>query len=177
MVSPTPMVNNVFHLHLREMCEYLRWSDQQSLLSARTVRDDDYYKELGISVGSVHKLLVHCMAAEWLWLCRFRGESPTKVEDHADYPTRMNLEQRWPLVHAALIDFVGRMTPQQMGNPVTYHDTKGNAHTLPLRDMILHLIDHGSYHRGQLATMIKKAGGTPANISFRTWALERAKRG
>lgn len=157
------------------MCEFLRWGDQQSMRAARTVRDEDYYKEQGISAGSLHKQLVHCMGVQWLWLCRFRGESPQRVEDFNDYPTRMAIEQRWPLVHAALIDFVGRTTPQQLGNPVTYHDTKGTAHTLPLRDMILHLIDHGSYHRGQIATMIKKAGGTPSSISFRGWATECAK--
>ncbi len=168
-------MNNVFHLHLREMCEYLRWADQQSLLAARSVRDDEYYKEQNISVGSLHKMLVHCMAVQWLWLSRFRGESPQNAEDHTHYPTRMELEQRWPLVHAALIDFVGRTTPNQLGNPVTYHDTKGTAHTLPMRDMILHLIDHGSYHRGQINTMIKRAGGTPIAVSFRLYAAEKAK--
>ncbi len=157
------------------MCEYLRWGDQQSLLSARSVRDEEYYKEQNISIGSLHKMLVHCMAVQWLWLSRFRGESPQRAEDHTTYPTRMELEQRWPLVHAALIDFVGRTTPNQLGNPITYHDTKGASHTLPMRDMILHLIDHGSYHRGQIATMIKRAGGTPLPISFRIWAVERAK--
>ena len=155
------------------MCEYLRWGDQQSLIAARSVRDEEYYTDYQISSGSLHKVLVHCMTAQWLWLCRFRGESPQRVEDHNDYPTRMSVEQRWPLVHAALIDFVGRMTPNQLGNPVTYHDTKGNAHTLPLRDMILNLVDHASYHRGQIATLIKRGGGKPVPISFRIWATER----
>lgn len=157
------------------MCEFLRWGDQQSLRAARTVADEQYYKDLGISAGSLHKMLVHCMGVQWIWLCRFRGESPCKLPEADEFPTRMSVEQRWPLVHAALIDFVGRTTPQQLGNPVTYHDTKGGTHTLPLRDMILHLIDHGSYHRGQINTLIKRAGGTPAPVTFRAWAAECAK--
>jgi uncharacterized damage-inducible protein DinB len=157
------------------MCEFLRWGDQQSLIAARSVRDPDYYKDQQISQGSLHKMLVHCMAVQWLWLCRFRGESPKRLEDSAEVPTRMDLEQRWPLVHAALIDFIGRQTQNQLNNPVSYHDTRGELHTLPLREMVLHLIDHGSYHRGQINTLIKRAGGTPIAISYRLWAGERAK--
>lgn len=168
-------MTNVFHLHLREMCEYLRWADHQSMLAARTVTDEAYYKDVGISFGSLHKVLVHNMAIQWLWLCRFRGESPKRCEDHTDYPTRMTLEQRWPLVHAALIDFVGHQSQQALQSVVTYHDTRDESHTLPLRDMILHLIDHGSYHRGQINTLIKRGGGTPSHISYRLWCIEKAK--
>lgn len=172
---PASIVNNVFHLHLREMCEYLRWSDQQSMIAARSVPDEGYHKDQGISLGSLHKLLVHCMGVQWLWACRFRGESPSRIEDEKDYPTRMDVEQRWPLVHAVLIEFVGRQSQQQLQMPITYHDTRGEAHTLPLRDMILNLIDHGSYHRGQINTLIKRAGGTTAVISYRAWVVERAR--
>jgi uncharacterized damage-inducible protein DinB len=168
-------VNNVFHLHLREMCEYLRWGDQQSLIAARSVPDEGYYKDCGISAGSVHKVLVHCMAVQWMWLCRFRGEGPQRLEDEREYPHRMDVEQRWPLVHSALIDFVGHQSQQALQQPVSYRDTRGETHTIALRDMILHLIDHGSYHRGQINTLIKKAGGTPQPISYRLWVVERAR--
>lgn len=170
-----PLVTNVFHLHLRDQCEYLRWGDQAQLRAARTVADDAYYKDQQIGQGSLHRQLVHCMGVQWLWLCRFRGESPTRCEDQTDHATRMDLEQRWPLVHAALIDFVGRQNQHALGNAVTYHDTRGEVHTLPLRDMILHLVDHGSYHRGQINTMIKRAGGTPVAVNYRLWVIERAK--
>jgi uncharacterized damage-inducible protein DinB len=166
---------NVMHLHCREMCEFLRWGDHLSLQAARSVPDAKYYEEQGISIGSIHKMMVHLMAGQWLWLCRFRGESPNRTEDHTDYPTRMSLEQRWPLVHAALIDFVGRQSVQMLGNPITYRDTRGETHVLPLKDMILHLVDHGSYHRGQINSMIKRVGGTPIPISYRLFAAERAR--
>ena len=74
--------------------------------------------EQHISIGSIHKLLVHCMAAQWIWLCRFRGESPTRLENHDDYPTRDALEQRWPLVHAAMVDFLGLQSPKALHREV-----------------------------------------------------------
>jgi uncharacterized damage-inducible protein DinB len=166
---------NTIHLQLREMAEFLRWGDHVSLQAARSVTDAKYYEDQHISAGSLHKMLVHCMAVQWLWLCRFRGESPAKLEDDKEYPTRMALEQRWPLVHSALIDFIGRQSVAQLQNNVSYRDTRGETHTLPLRDMILHLIDHGSYHRGQINTMIKRAGGTPIPCNYRLFAIERLR--
>jgi uncharacterized damage-inducible protein DinB len=61
--------------HLQAMFEYVRWADQQMLAASRTVPDEGYFKEQHISLGSIHKLLVHCMAAQWIWLSRWRGES------------------------------------------------------------------------------------------------------
>src|SRR5439155_660132 len=87
--------------HLQSMFDYVRWADQQMLAASRTVNDEGYYKEQQISIGSIHKLLVHCMAAQWIWLSRWRGESPTRLENHDDYPTRDALMQRWPLVHSS----------------------------------------------------------------------------
>ena len=61
--------------HLRDMFEFVRWADGQMLTAARAVPEEGYYKDQGISIGSIHKLLVHCMAAQWVWLSRWRGES------------------------------------------------------------------------------------------------------
>src|SRR5438874_5183944 len=109
---------------LREMLDYVRWADSQMIAAARSVPDAGYYKEQQISIGSIHKLLVHCMAAQWIWLCRFRGESPTRLENHDDYPTRDALEQRWPLVHAAMVDFLGLQSPKALHREVQYKNTR-----------------------------------------------------
>jgi uncharacterized damage-inducible protein DinB len=158
--------------HLQHMFEYMRWADAQMQAAARTVNDEGYYKEQGISIGSIHKLLVHCMAVQWLWLSRWRGESPTRLENHEDWPTRDALSARWPLVHSAITDFLGTTSPKQLAREVQYRNTRGELSAVPLGDLMLHMIDHATYHRGQLNTMIKRAGGTPANISFHAWCCQ-----
>jgi uncharacterized damage-inducible protein DinB len=160
---------------LRDMFDYMRWGDRLMISAARSVADEQYYADQGISIGSLHKLLVHCMAAQWLWLSRWRGESPTKIESHEQYPTRDALELRWPLVHSATVDFLGLQSPQSLGRIVNYRNMKGEHFSLPLSDLMLHVLDHASYHRGQVASMIKRAGGQPAAISFHRFALERGQ--
>jgi uncharacterized damage-inducible protein DinB len=161
--------------HLQAMFDYVRWSDQQMLAASRTVNDEGYFKEQQISLGSIHKLLVHCMAAQWIWLSRWRGESPTRLENQDDYPTRDALMQRWPLVHSAMTDFLGTQTPKSLARDVQYRNTRGELFSLPLADLMLHVIDHGTYHRGQINTMIKRTGGQPANISYLQYSMQKRK--
>jgi uncharacterized damage-inducible protein DinB len=161
--------------HLQQMFEYVRWADNQMLAAARSVPDEGYYKEQGISIGSIHKLLVHCMAVEWLWLSRWRNETPARVENQDDYPNRDSVLQRWPLVHSAITDFLGTQTPKSLARDVQYRNLKGELFSLPLADLMLHLIDHATYHRGQLNTMIKKAGGQTANVSYQVYSMQKRK--
>jgi uncharacterized damage-inducible protein DinB len=161
--------------YFSEMFDYMRWGDRLMIGAARTVPDEQYYADQGISFGSVHKLMVHCMAAQWIWLSRWRGENPTRLESHEQYPKRGDVEQRWPLVHAALIDFLGLQTPGTLARAVNYRNLKGEHCSLALADLMLHVIDHASYHRGQVASMIKRAGGQPAAVSYTRYALERGE--
>jgi uncharacterized damage-inducible protein DinB len=162
--------------YFAEMFDYMQWGDRLMIVAARTVVDEEYYKDQGISYGSVHKLMVHCLAAQWVWLSRWRGENPTRLESHDDYPTRSALEQRWPLVHSALFDFLGLQSGHSLARVIQYKNMKGEHLAIPLSDLMLHVIDHASYHRGQIASMIKRAGGQPAAISFQRFAAERETR-
>lgn len=161
--------------HLQAMFDFVRWGDQQMLAASRSVPDEAYYKEQQISIGSIHKLLVHCMAAEWIWLSRWRGDSPTRLENHEDYPSRDVLMQRWPLVHSAMTDFLGTQSPKSLARDIQYRNTRGELFALPLADLMLHVIDHATYHRGQLNTMIKRAGGQTVNISYHAYSMQKRR--
>jgi uncharacterized damage-inducible protein DinB len=145
------------------------------IVAARSVPDPGYYREQGMSLGSIHKLLVHAMAAQWLWLCRWRGESPDHIENSEDYPTRQVLEQRWPLVHGAMMDFFGQQSTRSLERNVEYRNSKGEVFSLPLHELMLHVVDHATYHRGQLNSMIKRAGGTPGAVSYQIYVVHKAR--
>jgi uncharacterized damage-inducible protein DinB len=161
--------------HLQHMFDFVCWADNQMLAASRTVPDEGYYKDQGISIGSIHKLLVHAMAAQWIWLSRWRGESPTRIESHEDYPTRDSVMLRWPLVHSAITDFLGTQSPKALARDVQYRNTRGELFALPLAELMLHVIDHATYHRGQLNTMIKHAGGQPGNVAFQVYLMQKRK--
>jgi uncharacterized damage-inducible protein DinB len=157
------------------MLDFMRWGDSQMILAARSVNDEGYYREQGMSLGSIHKLMVHAMAAQWIWLCRWRGETPDRIETSDDYPTRQALEQHWPLVHAAMFDFFGLQSSRGLEKIVEYRNTRGEVFAVPLYELILHVVDHATYHRGQLNSMIKRAGGTPVTVGYQQYVIQKAR--
>ena len=160
---------------IHDLFDFLRWGDLQMLHAAGGVSDVEYYKERNISMGSIHKVLVHAMAAEWLWLSRWKGETPKRIEDHMDYPTRQALKERWPVVHLALTEFLDEQTYDSLNANFSYRTMKGEEVSGTLAEFMFHVVDHGSYHRGQLNTMIKHAGGTPVQVGFRNYITTRVK--
>lgn len=60
---------------LRTLFSYMFWGDRAILAAAKSVPAENYHRELGISAGSVHKLLAHCLGAQVIWLERWRGRS------------------------------------------------------------------------------------------------------
>ncbi|HEV3164261.1 MAG TPA: DinB family protein [Isosphaeraceae bacterium] len=159
--------------HIKELYDYLVWADRLTLDAGTGVVEGEYHRERPISSGSIHKLLVHVMAAEWVWLTRWRGSSPARIENQEDYPTRAALEARWPQVHAELLAFVDKQTDDSVGARLHYRHTGGEDRSVTLGHAMIHVVDHSSYHRGQLNSMIKQAGGVPATASYITFKAHR----
>ncbi len=153
--------------------EYVVWGDGQCVEVARSVPADGFDRELSISFGSVHKVLVHMMVTQIVWLSRWQGVSPNRFPDHTDFPTLDSVEQRWPVVHSQLREFVAAQTPATLASPLSFKNSQGTPASFPLGQLMLHAADHATYHRGQLNSMAKLAGGTPMPIMRNTWMAKR----
>jgi uncharacterized damage-inducible protein DinB len=147
--------------HLRDLFGYLHSSDLMLLEEVSKLPDEEYYKERGISLGSIHKLMAHSMAAERVWLSRWKGATPTRIENESDFPTKADLARAWPQVHAEMLEFLGQQTPQALAGDLIARSMGGEPYAIALGHTMLHVVDHGTYHRGQLNSMIKQAGGKP----------------
>jgi len=156
---------------LLRKARFMHWGDKRVLAAAKAVDEAEYYRDRGISFGSLHNLLVHAMGAQWIWLERWKGNSPPRLVNHTDYPTREGLQDSWPVLHGEFYDFIAAQTPQSLGRAVTYKNSRGMEFTLPLEELILHTLDHGTYHRGQVNTLIKLAGGEPVSVNYFEFSL------
>jgi uncharacterized damage-inducible protein DinB len=159
---------------LPDLVAYVIDADNAVLAAAQEVPEPAYYRDHGISKGSLHRLLVHAMGAQWVWTSRFLGTSLLKMPDHTDFPTRDSLAARWPEVHNALRDFINTQTLDTLHAPLTYTTLQGKSVTAPLGQLLMHVTDHASYHRGQENSLLKLAGGSSAYIPYFQWSLDRA---
>jgi uncharacterized damage-inducible protein DinB len=117
-------------------------------------------------------IMAHLLAAEHVWLSRLRGETPSLPV----WPT-LTLEQcqslaaehddAWGAYLAGLGDGDGALDAE-----VTYQDSRGTAFRNTVAELLTQVFTHGPYHRGQIARIVKRAGGTPAWTDFIVWVRE-----
>ena len=145
---------------------YMARADQQIAQAAATVPDDAYRRDQQISLGSIEKLLAHCLNAQRVWLARLTGSPMPAL--NAPPPPRDQVAAAWADVHATLLAFADAQTPATLTRLVAFRNFKGHDFELPVGLLMLHVADHATYHRGQLNSMIKLAGGTPSPVMFYT---------
>ena len=160
---------------LPDLTDFMIHGDTAILAAAAALPVDEYMRPFPVSHGSLHNALVHAMAAQHIWLVRLQSNgsvNPARIEDPTDFPTRESLQTRWPLIHGALRSFVNAQTADTLAAPLTCRNSQGTPSTLPLGQFLLHVTDHGTYHRGQQNTLLKLAGGRPIRLSFYEWRLK-----
>lgn len=145
--------------HIQKLFTYDRWADGVVIASLESVANVDQQP-------AVVRLVCHLMAAKEIWHARIVGNPhppterfpTTAVADAISRLNEMNARFR------ALTD-----SQPDVNRIVQYADTMGNRYQHPLGELLIHVANHGTYHRGQLATAIKAAGGTPAVSDYIAW--------
>jgi len=107
------------------------------------------------------KLLAHIIAAEWLWLARMRREAQPMPVWPELTPEQcaaeiVKLESEWKT-------FLSRL---DLTAQASYQNSKGDNFSSRNSDILMHVVMHGAYHRGQIAAAIRAAGGEPAYTDF-----------
>jgi uncharacterized damage-inducible protein DinB len=148
--------------YIRILIDYNYWARDRSIASAETLSAEQLRKPMGSSFSSVLDTLIHLRYAEWVWLSRWQGTSPTAPPDTSGITTIALLRESWQPIERDLRAFVGSLSAVDLQQPLAYTMMNGQASTSLSWQMIVHLVNHGSYHRGQIATMLRQLGAKPA---------------
>jgi uncharacterized damage-inducible protein DinB len=121
----------------------------------------------------VRDTLAHILAAEWIWHERWHGRSPTGLPPGSDFPDLAAIRARWSEVENNIRKFVGGLDEARLARVHEYHLVSGTASAQPLWQLIQHMVNHGSYHRGQITMMLRILGAKPAGTDLITFYRER----
>ena len=160
-----------------EICllyDYNAWADRRSLDAASALTKEQFTKPMGSSFSSVRDTLAHICGAEWVWLERFQGRSPASLPDVAQYPDAASLREYWTELEGRLLNFVGNLTQEDLNRVLEYKTLKYGVYRNPLWQSMQHLVNHGTYHRGQVTTMLRQLGAQPIPTDLMHFYRERA---
>ena len=141
--------------HVRVLIAYNRWANERLIEKCELMDSDDY-------LGRVHLLMAHILGAQQTWLDRFEG-----VVEKRETPTDLaELMEGFESSHSALDWWAGGFQDRDWERMLAYRSSDGEAHYRPLGELVAHLVNHGTYHRGEIAAIVTQAGHSPGDLDY-----------
>ena len=159
---------------IRLLYDYNAWANRRSLDSAAALTVEEFTKPLGSSFSSVHDTLAHIWGAEWLWLERFQGRSPSSLPNVGQFNEISALRARWQEDEQRLNKFVVALTQDDVDKLHEYRTLNFGQYKNPLWQSMQHMVNHGTYHRGQITTMLRQLNAKPLSSDLIHFYRERS---
>jgi len=159
---------------VRALFDYNAWANNRSLEAAAQLSQEQFMKPMGSSFSSVRDTLVHICGGEWIWHERFQGRSPSAIPALSEIQSLAALRAHWEPQGKALLDYVHGITQAELDRVFEYKTLNFGVYTNPLWQSLQHLANHGTYHRGQIATMLRQHGAKPILTDLMHFYRERA---
>jgi uncharacterized damage-inducible protein DinB len=145
---------------------YTNWGNLKILETAARLSDEQYNQKCDVSFGSVHGILVHTIAVQWLWLRRWQGNSPNALPKPEEFAGLAALREYHSQIESETQAYLAALTETQVNAPLTYVNMKGREWTYPLWQLMLHQANHATQHRSEVAFITSQWAISPGGMDF-----------
>lgn len=150
---------------ISQLVAFNRWANECFFEALRQLPAEQYGRDLRSSHGGIHGTLAHLVGAERGWLSRWQGKSETGTAAASQLHSLAELRAFWENVCAEMRQFLASLDDQKLQATLSTTARTG-SYTAPYWQMIQHVVDHSSYHRGQIVTMLRQLGVTPPSTGL-----------
>jgi len=160
--------------HFDHLATYNEWMNRKLYAAAAALPAERVHEDRGAFFGSIFGTLNHLVIADVIWFKRIASGVPggsglTSLHCLDDVPRPASLDQRLCAdlpeldalrvkLDAAILAFSAEVTPAQLDGTLTWTSMKGIANTKRLGDVLLHVFNHQTHHRGQATTLFSQLG-------------------
>jgi uncharacterized damage-inducible protein DinB len=146
---------------LKTLLDYHYWARDRVLAALEPLTSEQYTRDLGSSFRSVRDTVVHIYSADWIWYQRWRGESPSERIKGEAFPDLPGLRDAWQTLEGQVRAHVASLDADRIERVMEYRLLNGLPCATPFWQMLQHVVNHGTYHRGQVTTMLRQLGAAP----------------
>ena len=171
---------------------YNRWANLRMFSVLEKLSNKQFNASIQSSFPSTRESVFHILAAEWIWLKRWTRASPIAIE-----PVKGASFESWKKLRAAGVppplelstvqelrgfcdllederqQFIRGLDEDALHAPVNFNDMGGNPYSEPLFQLMQHVVNHGTYHRGQVTTLLRQAGAETIALDMLYFFRER----
>jgi len=146
---------------LRTLLDYHYWARDRMFDALDPLTVEQVNRDMGNSFKTIRDTVTHLYAAEWAWYSRWQGTSPTKLLTTDTYPDLAALRRAWAENETNVRAFVGNLGDAGVDRVFQFTLLSGQSGAMPFWQMLQHVVNHASYHRGQVTTMLRQLGAEP----------------
>jgi uncharacterized damage-inducible protein DinB len=152
--------------YIRLLFDYNIWANHRLLDACEALAEEQFTRDLRSSFPSVRDTLAHIAGCEWLYLERFRYRSPEKLPPSNGYPDLAHLRANWAQIERDLSDLVAGLSQGGLNRVLEYRNTRSTPYSNSMAELLQHLVNHSTYHRGQVTTMLRQLGAKAATLDL-----------
>jgi uncharacterized damage-inducible protein DinB len=154
---------------------YNRWANRLVLGACRKLTAEQYVAEPVLGWSSVRSTLVHIAIVTEGWIRGLTGEAVGTPPAETEFPTVDDAERHLDRAYRILDDLLPTLTPEWLNTPMTLRGA-GRSAVLPPWAVLRHVVNHATYHRGQVASKLKRFGIEQPASDFIFWMFEQAQK-
>ncbi|HRN73085.1 MAG TPA: DinB family protein [Ginsengibacter sp.] len=143
---------------LLQLAAYRKWANRQIIDTLKTVPEEVLSRDMNDSFGGIRNTLFHLLLSEHIWWDRIRLQeniSPPSDSLKKDFAkmTREILK-----FSDAWMELIEEASENRLQHVFEYRNSKKEAFKQPLYEVLLHILNHQTYHYGQIITMLREQG-------------------
>jgi uncharacterized damage-inducible protein DinB len=161
---------------IRALYEYNEYANNRLLETASKLGAEDLERAQGASFESVAGNLAHILAAQVVWLERWRGQRNRRPLTEVQSVRELDsIRVAFEASHADLRDFLVALTDDRLDAVLAYTDSVGTPYERMLWQLMLHVGNHGSYHRAETAMALTAMGHNPGDLDYSYFEIGRSQ--
>ncbi len=155
--------------------EYNDWANQRILASSGQVSTAQFLAPSNHYFGSLRSALVHILGGEYAWRMLYQYQTLDYFDklQADDFPTLESIAQAWQAEAAAMRAYLAQLQDADLTGLVRYTTTEGHRRERVLWHCLLHVVNHGTQHRGEAAVLLTDYGASPGELDFTVFLNER----
>ncbi len=147
---------------LTTLLEFHYWARDRMFEALEPLTSEEANRDMGNSFTSIRDTVTHLYAAEWAWYSRWHGMSPASLLSSDTFADLAAVRSAWAEHEAKMRAFLDSLGEIGITRVIEFTLLSGQQGAMPFWQMLQHIVNHASYHRGQVTTMLRQLGAKPA---------------
>ncbi len=141
--------------YMLQQYSYHMWANEQVIRHVESLPAEVFLSEVNLGFSSVAEALAHILAVDEIWFARLKGESPAGLDAKSFASVRQAGESLRELQQENL-DYLKEQ--ENFQRVVSYKSIKGEPFQNTVTDILQQVVNHGTYHRGNITTILRAQG-------------------